>query len=61
MRLRLLLPLLVLAAALAALSFPDLPGQTPFARLLLFALSFTTLPLLLVSVLARLTHTEVTP
>lgn len=61
MRLRLLLPLLVLAAALAALSFPDLPGQMPAARLLLFALSFTALPLLLVSILARLTRTDTGP
>ena len=59
MRLRLLVPAFVLAMATAILSFPETPDATAFTQLLVFALSLTAAPLLLVAILARLTDTEV--
>ena len=59
MRLRLLVPAFVLAMATALLAFPETPDPTAFAQLLVFALSLTAAPLLLVAILARLTGTEV--
>ncbi|AFD27622.1 hypothetical protein [Deinococcus gobiensis] len=58
MRLRLLLPAFVLAMATALLTFPEVPAPTAFWQLLTFAVSLTATPLLLVSILARLTRTE---
>ena len=45
--------------ATALLSFPETPNPTAFWQLLTFAVSLTATPLLLVSILARLTDTEV--
>ena len=61
MRLRVLAPAFVLAMTAALLTFPETPRPTPSWQLLTFALSLTAAPLLLVCILARLTHTEVTP
>lgn len=61
MRLRLSLPVFVVVMALTHLNFPAKPASTPAWQLVLFVLSFTAAPLLLVCILARLTHTEVTP
>ena len=59
MRLRLLVPAFVAVMVTALLSFPETPDPTAFPQLLVFALSLTAAPLLLVAILARLTDTEV--
>ena len=59
MRLRLLVPAFVLAMATALLTFPETPDPTAFWQLLTFAVSLSAAPLLLVSILARLTDMEV--
>ena len=59
MRLRLLAPAFLAVMGLALLTFPETPAPTAFPQLLVFALSLTAAPLLLICILARLTRTEV--
>lgn len=61
MRLRLLAPAFLVVMAVALLTFPETPNPTPVAQLLVFAVSLTAAPLLLVCILARLTRTDTDP